>query len=609
MRQAVIYARYSPGGSQTYQSIEGQLTVCRKFAADNDLSIAAIYEDEHLTGRNDQRPKFQKMLKDSVRCKWDIVLVYALDRFGRNSIEIAINKYHLQKQGKTVISATQRTSTNVDGSKNLDGILLENMYIGLAEYYSEELSQKVTRGLRESYAKGNFTGGHVLFGYKVVIDERTLGEKKERKLLALDEDKAPIMRFIFEEYAKGTSKDAIVQELTRRGYKNTKGKPLKLSSFQYNLTNKKYIGEFEHEGVVYTDIYPPLIDKATFERAQKRLARRRHAPAALKARQEYILQGKAFCGHCGARLVGVGGTGKLGTMYYYYACGKRCKEKTCDKRAEKKEELEQLIVELVLEYVLDPARANVVAERIVAMYKEEFNTGNVVELERRIAKIDEEIEKAVNAFLDADGLIRKSLNAKVKDLEAQKLELQNDIDGLKAGCAVGITKELFLSWLNTFAKGDPEDKDFQKRVVDALLNCVYIYDDKYVLYFNMQDGEMVTFIEHHGDVEDVESWENLEKTQENAKSGAKGVRISTPTPRQVRRIRTLFRIRRFLLSYRRCKRCFCRCLRHFGRSVRRRYCNRFLFYPCRCRRQIIPPYGRIILSAVRGSFARCSLNP
>ena len=107
MRQAVVYARYSPGSTQTYQSIEGQLTECRKFAAANDLQIVRTYEDEHLTGRNDIRPAFQQLLKDSAAAKWDIVLVYAIDRFGRNSIEIAINKYHLQKNGKTVISATQ----------------------------------------------------------------------------------------------------------------------------------------------------------------------------------------------------------------------------------------------------------------------------------------------------------------------------------------------------------------------------------------------------------------------------------------------------------------------------------------------------------------------
>ena len=62
--------------------------------------------------------------------KWEIVLVYALDRFGRNSVEIAVNKQRLHKNGKILISATQRTSQNIDGSQNLDGIILENVMIG-----------------------------------------------------------------------------------------------------------------------------------------------------------------------------------------------------------------------------------------------------------------------------------------------------------------------------------------------------------------------------------------------------------------------------------------------------------------------------------------------
>ncbi len=171
----------------------------------------------------------------------------------------------------------------------------------------------------------------------------------------IDEDTAPLVRYVFEAYAKGTSKKDIMAELTRRGYKNTKNKPLTLNSFQNNLTSRKYIGEVEHDGVVYTNIYPPLIDKATFETVQKRLARRKQAPAALKAKEDYILQGKAFCGHCGARMVGVSGTGRAAT-YYYYACGKKYKYHTCDKRSERKDFLEQLVVELTLEYVLEHKR-------------------------------------------------------------------------------------------------------------------------------------------------------------------------------------------------------------------------------------------------------------
>ena len=103
--------------------------------------IVDTYIDRATTGLNDQRPAFQQMLADCAKpVPWEIVLVYAIDRFGRNSIEIAVNKQKLKKNKKTLISATQPYFENIDGSKNLDGILLENMYIGLAEYYSQSLT-------------------------------------------------------------------------------------------------------------------------------------------------------------------------------------------------------------------------------------------------------------------------------------------------------------------------------------------------------------------------------------------------------------------------------------------------------------------------------------
>jgi|GEM_PF-5779256 len=129
MKSAVIYARYS-SASQTEQSIEGQPRVCNQYAKANDLIIVDTYIDRATTGTNDNRAAFQQMLKDSETSVWEVVLVYAIDRFGRNSIEVAINKQRLKSNKKVLISATQRTSENLDGTKNLDGILLENVYIG-----------------------------------------------------------------------------------------------------------------------------------------------------------------------------------------------------------------------------------------------------------------------------------------------------------------------------------------------------------------------------------------------------------------------------------------------------------------------------------------------
>ncbi len=169
MKNAVIYARYS-SERQNDQSIEGQLHCCHDFASKNGLTIVDTYIDRAMTGTNDNRPAFQQMLSDcSKPVPWNIVLVYAIDRFGRNSIEIAVNKQKLKKNVKTLISATQRTSENIDGTKNLDGILLENVYIGLAEYYSAELSQKVKRGLKENRDKGLSRAGRFRLGINLRI--------------------------------------------------------------------------------------------------------------------------------------------------------------------------------------------------------------------------------------------------------------------------------------------------------------------------------------------------------------------------------------------------------------------------------------------------------
>lgn len=80
---AVIYARFSSHG-QTEQSIEGQLRECYEYAKRNNLIILHEYIDRAMTGTNDNRQDFQRMIKDSFNKKWEYVLVYKFDRFSRD---------------------------------------------------------------------------------------------------------------------------------------------------------------------------------------------------------------------------------------------------------------------------------------------------------------------------------------------------------------------------------------------------------------------------------------------------------------------------------------------------------------------------------------------
>ncbi len=83
MKAAVLYARYS-SAAQTELSIEGQIHVCEKYAAQNDIRIVRHYIDRAISGTSDNRPQFQQMIADSRHREFEIVLVYKLDRFARN---------------------------------------------------------------------------------------------------------------------------------------------------------------------------------------------------------------------------------------------------------------------------------------------------------------------------------------------------------------------------------------------------------------------------------------------------------------------------------------------------------------------------------------------
>ena len=93
------------------------------------------------------------MIKDSAKGLFDVIIVWKLDRFARNRYDSAHYKAQLRKYGVKVLSATENIS---DGP---EGIILESMLEGMAEYYSAELSEKVIRGHTENALKCKYNGG------------------------------------------------------------------------------------------------------------------------------------------------------------------------------------------------------------------------------------------------------------------------------------------------------------------------------------------------------------------------------------------------------------------------------------------------------------------
>lgn len=148
---AVIYARYSSSG-QREESIEGQLRECHEYAQRNGMTIIGEYIDKALTGRTDKRPDFQRMLRDSEKGVFQVVICWKMDRFARNRYDSAMYKYRLKKNGVRLAYAKESIP------EGPEGIILEAVMEGYAEYYSENLSQNVKRGLYAAKSAFGKTG-------------------------------------------------------------------------------------------------------------------------------------------------------------------------------------------------------------------------------------------------------------------------------------------------------------------------------------------------------------------------------------------------------------------------------------------------------------------
>ena len=189
MNRTVIYARYSAGSGQNDQSIEGQVRECKAYIKKNKLQLVGIYADRHITGRTDRRPEFQKMISDAEAGAFDVLVVYTTDRFSRDKYDTAIYKRKLKDCGVQIRYAAENIP------EGPEGILLEALMEGWAQYYSEELSRKILRGMHDTAYKKKSTGSKAPIGYRVGTDQQ----------YEIDPNVAPHVVHAFEMYLEGAT--------------------------------------------------------------------------------------------------------------------------------------------------------------------------------------------------------------------------------------------------------------------------------------------------------------------------------------------------------------------------------------------------------------------
>lgn len=459
MKRGVIYARYSEGPQQTDQSIEGQVDDCKAYAAAHEISIVHIYADRHVSGKSTTgRDEFLQMMDDAAAGKFDVLIVWKIDRFGRSREDIVLGKIKLKKAGVKLLYAKE------DIPDTPEGILLESLMEGLAEYYSADLRQKVVRGHIESAKKGKFTVGRLPYGYKKDADQHII----------IDEERAPIVQEVFREYVKGAQINELRELLYKNGIKNSHGGlPSKSVVFRM-VRNTRYLGKFDFHGVPIPA--PQIIDPDTFAEAEKRSESAKKGGGVGKAKVNYLLSCKCVCDYCGMIIDGICGTSHTGAIYHYYACTHCRKLKPIPQEA-----LEDAVIQRTVEDVLTEEMIGKIADRIMEMQNEGKDFQRIETVKKEIEQLKRKADNIVDAIAVSGNVL---LTQRLDEITQQRQSLEDELCGLEIDHPV-IPRELIVSWLESFRAGDASDPEIRRNIVRNFIGAIVISNEEIDVIYNI----------------------------------------------------------------------------------------------------------------------------
>lgn len=460
---AVIYARYS-SSAQNDASIEQQIEKCKEYAEKNGITIIAVYEDRAKSGRTDKRPNFQRMMRDAAKGKFDFVIAWKSNRIGRNMLQAMQNEAKLDSYGVRCLYVEEDYDDTPAGRFALRSMM------NLNQFFSENMAEDIQRGMEDNAKKCKVNGK---LGYGFV--------KSADKTYAFDDFKISIVKEIFNRLEGDESEVDIYEDFNRRGIPSPSGGKWNKNSLHAIATNERYTGVYIWGDVRIEGGIPAAIRKEQFlivqeKRKIKKTVRGRH-----RDNGDYILTGKLFCGHCGAHMVGMSGTSKLGVPHFYYACQTRRNQKTCGKKNVRRDWLELMVAKLVQEQILKPDVMEWIADTLMAFMKKCEEQTELTLYQNRLAEIKASIGNIMKAI--EMGIITETTKDRLVELEKEKKEFEGKIAVEKASVS-DITREDIMYWLTSFSEGDVNSKAFQKKLIDSFIVAVYLYDDKIKIVFD-----------------------------------------------------------------------------------------------------------------------------
>ena len=436
-----IYARVSSERQDVDLSISSQLKALRDYASHNGHISVKEYVDEAESGRSIDRPGFKQMIVTARQkpLQFEAILVWKLSRFACNREDSIIYKSLLRKHGVQVISINEPVEDTPSGR------LLEGIIEVIDEFYSANLAQDVTRGMRETASRGFYPGGPPPYGYRRV---KVQDGSVQRVKLEPDPVTVTVVERIFKECLSGKGLIEITRGLNGDGLSTRKNKKWSKTSVHTILKNEVYTGVLiwgqlakKRNGgnhlphIRVEDAWPTIVGRETFENVQMKLKAR--APKITHPRvihSEYILSGLVRCKNCNAAMIGHAvKSGK----FFYYMCGnaRRRGRGLCTTPLLPKDRIENFVVDRIKRYILTEENL----EDLVRLTNEdlaqkcegdndrlELIKAQIHEVESRLSKLYDALE--TGEFKGGELAPRiKALFEKKEELQRAKIEAEETL--------------------------------------------------------------------------------------------------------------------------------------------------------------------------------------
>jgi site-specific DNA recombinase len=460
--RVATYTRISTDEERQPFSLEAQADRLSAYVSTQPgWALARSYTDQ-MTGKSLERPGLQRALSDARAGRYDLLLVFKVDRLARSTSGLLLVLEELQAAGVAFRSASEPLDTSTAA-----GRMMLQMLGVFAEFEREMIVERTKMGLAKKAARGEWKGGPSPYGYSY---------DPERRLLVPIEEEAANVRRIFRLYGDrrlGTM--AISKQMNDEGHltrRRARWTPKKVIDI---LRNPTYLGRLPFNGEVYKAAHEPLVDEELFHLAGQLLLERGESRALRgRAASDYLVGGLMRCARCGHGFIGTVAHGR-NAAYRYYTCFSRLRHGTarCDQDRIPAEPVEDAVISVTLEALREPA----FFEECARLARQEWELANP-DREKRLARIDHEVakkRKAIDRYLRAFELGKMSeatCGYRLKELEKEVAALEGQQAGIQAECeeAPDMPTDGLLADLERSIRGAADGDSTQK--LKDLLACV-----------------------------------------------------------------------------------------------------------------------------------------